>query len=104
MTARSKGRHTFAFEGGEILTTIGATFSVSHLYHRYVDATHYNWNAIATKSSRISNIDRSTHYHRYWLERVASMNEANLNKNTLGLGGTQVIEMAKAVLDRMKQC
>jgi hypothetical protein len=102
MTGKSKGRHTFAFDGGEILTTIGATFFVSYLYNRYVDATHHNWDAIATKSSRISNISRSTHYHRYWLERVSSMNEANLNKNTLGLSGSQVIEMAKAVLDRMK--
>jgi hypothetical protein len=30
------------------------------------------------------------------------MNDAYLNKNTLGLGGAQVKEMAKAVLDRMK--
>lgn len=102
MTDKSKGRHTFAFDGGEILTTIGATFFVSYLYHRHIDATHRSWDTIATKSSRISNISRSTHYHRYWLERVASMNGANLNKNTLGFSGAQVIEMAKAILNRMK--
>ena len=34
----SSKRHTFSFEGGDQLTTIGATFFVSYLYHRHVDS------------------------------------------------------------------
>ncbi len=98
MKRKAKGRHTFAFDGGELLTTIGATFFVSYLYHQYVDATHRNWETVATKSSRISTIDSSARYHSNWLNRVGSMNEANLSKNSLGLTGAEVKEMAKAVL------
>ena len=102
MTDPAKKRHTFAFEGGEILTTIGATFFVSYLYHRQVDETHRNWEAVATKKSRINTIDQSTHYHGAWLDRVGFMNETNLNKNTLGLDGAQVKAMAKAILGRVR--
>ena len=91
-------RHTFTFEGGEQLTTIGATFFVSYLYSQYVDSTHKNWESVKTKNSRISTIKRSVQYHRSWLEHIGDMNDANLNKNTLNLRGTTVKEMAKAIL------
>lgn len=92
------GRHTFSFEGGEQLTTIGATFFVSYLYYRHVDSTHRNWEPIKTKTSRINTINSSERYHRAWLERIGDMNDANLCKNTLGLDGKTVKVMARAVL------
>jgi hypothetical protein len=92
------GRHAFSFEGGELLTTVGATFFVSYLYYRHVDSTHNNWASINTKASRISTINRSEQHHRAWLERINGMNDANLGKNTLGLDGTAVKKMAQAVL------
>ncbi|GAB4174100.1 MAG: hypothetical protein Tsb0017_11620 [Geothermobacteraceae bacterium] len=95
------GRHTFTFEGGEQLTTIGATFFVSYLYSQHVDSTHKNWESIKTKNSRISTINRSAQYHRSWLEHIGGMNDANLNKNTLGLKGATVKEMAKAILNAL---
>tara|TARA_R110002167_G_scaffold151127_1_gene344977 strand:+ start:153 stop:461 length:309 start_codon:yes stop_codon:yes gene_type:complete len=101
MTNQTRKRNTFAFAGGEILTTIGATFFVSYLYHRHVDKMHRNWEGVGTSSSRIKAIDQSTHYHRAWLDRVGFMKEINLNKNTLGLTGVQVKAMAKAILDRV---
>jgi len=91
-------RHVFSFEGGEQLTTIGATFFVSYLYYRHVDPTHSNWDSIRTKISRISTITRSEQYHRAWLERIGSMNDANLSRNTLGLDGMAVKKMARDVL------
>jgi len=98
MTHATTGRHVFSFEGGEQLTTIGATFFVSYLYYRHVDSTHSNWASIKTKNSRISTIDRSEQHHRAWLERIGGMNNTNLSKNTLGLDGAAVKKMALAVL------
>ena len=97
MANSNAGRHTFAFDGGEQLTTIGATFFVSYLYHRYVDSTHKNWESIQTQRSRISTINRSESYHQVWLNHIGSMSEANLNRNTLGLDGVTVKKMALAI-------
>jgi len=102
MKHSANGRHLFDIEGGEQLTSIGATFLVSYLYHRHVDATHRHWEAIATKASRVSTIDRSVRYHTAWLQRVLSMNDARLNKNTLGLDAAAVKAMARAILERHK--
>ena len=97
MTLENSGRHTFSFEGGEQLTTIGATFFVSYLYYLHVDSSHKNWNSIKTQKSRISTIERSEFYYRAWLNHIGSMSESNLNKNTLGLDGATVKQMALAI-------
>ena len=101
MTRPAKGRHTFVFEGGEQLTTIGATFFISYIYHLHIDSMHRNWESIATRKSRISTIASSTRYHHAWLERVGGMSAANLSRNTLGLDGATVKSMARAILDRL---
>ncbi len=90
-------RHTFSFEGGDQLTTIGATFFVSYLYHRHVDSNHKNWASIRTQNSRISTINRSENYHRGWLKHIGSMSDSNLNRNTLGLDGHTIKKMALAI-------
>lgn len=97
MVKMNSGRHAFSFDGGEQLTTIGASFFVSYLYHRYVDSTHRNWESIKTRDSRISTINRTGDYHVDWLNQVGCMSEANLNKNTLGLDGAVVKKMALAI-------
>jgi hypothetical protein len=90
-------RHIFTFEGGEQLTTIGATFFVSYLYHMRVDSTHRNWESIKTKKSRINTINSSESHHRDWLKYIGSMSDANLGRNTMGLDGTGVKKMALAI-------
>ena len=97
MTRASSERHTFSFDGGDKLTTIGATFFVSYLYYRHVDSTHRNWASIKTQQSRISTINGSEKYHRVWLTHIGSMSETNLNRNTLGLNGTTIKKMALAI-------
>ena len=88
MTSKSSKRHTFSFEGGEQLTTIGASFFISYLYHQNIDSNHNNWASIKTQKSRISTINRTESFHKNWLEHIESMNDTNLNKNTLGLNGS----------------
>lgn len=97
MASESSRRHIFSFEGGDRLTTIGATFFVSYLYHRYVDPAHQNWASIKTHKSRISTINSSEEYYRVWLQHIGSMSESNLKKNTLGLDGEVVKKMALAI-------
>lgn len=98
MKPASKGRHTFTFDGGELLTSIGATFLVSYLYCLQVDRTHRNWESVATRQSRINTIDRSKKYHLEWLQRVGDMSEAKLNKNSIGLEASAVKIMVQAIL------
>lgn len=95
-------RHTFTFEGGEQLTTIGATFFVSYLYCRHVDSGHRNWEEIGTKISRIRTIDSSERYHRLWLLRVDGMSEARLSRNSLGLDGAKTKAMARSLLSALE--
>ncbi|MEZ9370696.1 hypothetical protein BCU94_02940 [Shewanella sp. 10N.286.52.C2] len=94
MTSVSSERHIFSFEGGDLLTTIGATFLVSYLYHKHIDSTHNNWAKIKTQKSRISTINRSENYHLNWLKHIENMSEANLNRNTMGLVAPDIKEMA----------
>ena len=103
MTNKNSGRHVFSFDGGEHLTTIGASFFVSYLYYKYVDSSHKSWALIKTQKSRISTINRTEKYHRFWLRCIASMKDTNLNKNTLGLNGATIKEMAASIQNQCKQ-
>jgi hypothetical protein len=102
MKTAAKQRHTFSFNGGDLLTSIGVTFFISYLYYLQFDRTHRNWESVATRQSRISTIDRSKQYHQEWLERVDSMSEAKLNTNSLGLKGSAVKMMARAIIKKQQ--
>ncbi|MDO4756498.1 MAG: hypothetical protein Q4A54_09150 [Parabacteroides sp.] len=93
--------HNFTFEGGEILTGMGASWFVSYAYYEKIDRTHMNWSKVATTQPRISKYNKGKPYHRIWLEEVISMNPANLNKNTIGLDASQTKRMAKELLNLM---
>lgn len=93
--------HNFTFEGGEILTGMGASWFVSYAYYEKIDRTHMNWSKVATTQPRISKYNKGKPYHRIWLEEVISMNPANLNKNTIGLDASQTKRMAKELLSLM---
>ena len=97
MKNSNSDRHTFSFEGGDKLTTIGATFFVSYLYYLHIDSSHTNWNSIKTQKSRISTLKSSGKYHAGWLRNIASMSDANLNRNTLGLHAEEIKKMALAI-------
>ncbi|TOE63964.1 hypothetical protein CGJ39_13075 [Vibrio parahaemolyticus] len=101
MPSKRSERHTFSFDGGDKLTTIGASFFVSYLYHLHVDSTHRNWALIKTQRSRISTINNSTRYYRAWLSHVQNMSDKNLNRNTLGLKGADIKAMALAIQQKL---
>lgn len=92
--------HNFTFEGGEILTGMGASWFVSYAYYEKVDQTHRNWAKVATTQPRISKYNKGRQYHKAWLMEVLTMNPKNLNKNTIGLDAAQTKAMAKAVLEK----
>ena len=93
--------HNFAFEGGEILTGMGASWFVSYAYYEKVDSTHKNWAKVSTTQSRLSRYNKGRKYHKAWLNEVLVMNPVNLNKNTIGRDAAQTKSMAKAVLDKL---
>ncbi len=90
--------HNFNFDGGEILSKMGASWFVSYAYFEKIDRTHKNWSNISTAQSRISKYNNSRYYHQYWLREVLDMNPANLNKNTIGLRAEETKSMAKQLL------
>lgn len=95
-------RHVFSFENGDILTTMGATWFVSYAYYRYIDGGHANWQQVSTYQNRVRTFDWSKKHHKYFLEKIAEMNDVNLNKNTLGLRGLEIKRMAKELLTRIQ--
>ena len=90
--------HAYPFYGGRLLSSMSASWFVSHAYYKHVDATHDNWNRASNARGRISTYDRSFSYHRYWLDKVMTMNDQNLAKNTIGLTPREVKDMANAVM------
>ena len=93
--------HNFPFEGGEILTGMGASWFVSYAYYEKVDPTHRNWAKVSTTQPRISKYNKGRPYHKVWLQEVLTMNPTNLNKNTIGLEAEQTKAMAKAILEKL---
>lgn len=91
--------HDFSFNGGEILSKMGASWFVSYAYYKYIDNNHTNWSRISTTQSRISKFNTSKSYHKYWLNQVLVMNPANLSKNTIGISASQTKSMARELLD-----
>ena len=92
-------RHTFQFNGGDELTTMGAAWFVSYCYFNHINSAHINWKKVNTSGNRISVYNRTYDYHKYWLQKVLQMDEYNLDKNTIGLSGRQVKIMAEELLN-----
>ena len=94
--------HNFTFEGGEILTGMGASWFVSYAYYEKIDRNHKNWERVSTTQPRLSKYNKGKPYHKIWLKEVISMNPANLNKNTIGLDAAQTKAMARELLSIME--
>ncbi|MEG1913359.1 MAG: hypothetical protein RRY64_08360 [Oscillospiraceae bacterium] len=90
--------HSFSFDGGDILSKMGATWFVSYLYYRRMDTSHRNWSRVSTATSRISKYNASSAFHKEWLQEVLLMNPQKLNTNTIGLDAGQVKAMAQELL------
>lgn len=91
-------RHPFHFEGGEILTTMGASWFVSYAWYEKIDKTHTNWKQVSTHNNRVSVYKNSRNYHQKWLLYILSMMDDNLKKNRIGLEAKEVKKMATELL------
>ena len=92
--------HAFAFYGGRSLNGMGASWFVSYAYHLHVDPSHTNWDNVSTMCNRISKYNSTFSYHRYWLDKVMTMNDNKLTQNEIGLTAIQIKNMAKKVMSR----
>lgn len=94
--------HEFNFEGGELLTPIGAAWFVSFSYYEYIDPNHLNWkNSRFSKysvQSRISRYNSSKQYHMRWLNEVLNMQQLDKHKNFCGLHSSEIKKMAAEIL------
>ena len=91
-------RHIYTFDGGDYLSTMGASWFVSYLYYCRIDNSHMNWKNISTANLRISNFNKTNNYHTYWLQQILVMNDHNLNKNKIGLNAINIKNMVKELL------
>lgn len=92
--------HIFSFEGGEILTGMGASWFVSYAYYQHIDKAHTNWDRVATTQPRISKYNKGRAFHKAWLQEIVNMNPLNLSKNTIGLSANEIKKMAKELLEK----
>lgn len=95
---RSASCHAFSFYGGDLLGRMGAAWFVSYIYFKRVNNCHVSWREIGTAQTRIKWYERSMSYHRYWLDKIFSMDEKRLETNTLGLTAIQIKNMAIKVM------
>jgi len=93
-------RHIFNFEGGNELTTMGASWFVSYSFYYYKDKSHINWQNIPTYQSRISVFNRTKNLHEFWFGKILEMKNSNLDKNEIGLDAEKIKEMAKILLNK----
>lgn len=99
-------RNTFAFEGGKDLTTMGASWFISYLYHKEIDSKHCNWEKVKTTNDRIRvftrtqkcPIPKNVSMHLHYIQEISRMSPKRLSTNSIGLSGEQVIAMAKELL------
>lgn len=94
-------RHAFRFEGGEYLTTMGASWFVSYTYHLYIDNKHNNWESASNLQSRMSAFSKSKKYYCSFLSEIVKMNANRLQTNSIGLAGFEVKQMAEKVLQKL---
>ena len=91
-------RHSYSFDGGENLASIGAYWFVSYAYFDRIDQTHRNWDRVSTVQYRTSLYHSTKEFHEIWLKEICGMNPSNLNKNTIGLSAQQIQQMSFALL------
>jgi hypothetical protein len=90
--------HAFNFKGGEYLATMGASWFVSYSYYKFKDKIHRNWKEVSTYPGRVSTFNRTSDFHKFWLQQVLEMSDARLETNTIGLTGPQIKKMASELL------
>ncbi|MBP3498702.1 MAG: hypothetical protein J6J97_01290 [Akkermansia sp.] len=108
---KKSDRHTFTFKGGEDLTSMGATWFISYLYHIEIDRNHRNWERLKTHHNRISAFKRTQKQstedgvamHLHYIKQICLMSPKRLATNRIGLSGISVIKMAKELLPLMAQ-
>ena len=101
-------RNTFNFEGGEDLTTMGASWFISYLYYyTQIDTKHLNWERTQATNRRISVFRRTSNtftsegiaMHLHSVRKISQMSTRRLSTNRIGLSGEQVTAMAKELLE-----
>ena len=100
ISAMGKG-HDFNFDGGHILSRIGAWWFVSYSYYFVIDDTHNNWQYNLTDKSiksRKSKYINSIQYHDIWLNEILKMKQLDKHSNSGDLKSSQIKTMVLEIL------
>ena len=95
-------KHYFNFDGGYLLSKMSASWFISYYYFNHIDKDEKSWQTISTFDKRISVYNNSQDYHKYWIEKISKMNVKKLNTNTIGLTGSQIINMTNKILNKKR--
>ena len=95
-----KKKHSFNFDGGNILARMGASWFVSYTYYLIIDINHMNWRFCDTVKMRHCFFSSSYKYHNCWLNKILQMNPKKLTSNLLCLKGEEVINMANKIIQK----
>ncbi len=89
-------RHSYTdCDGAEYLTSLSTSWFISYLYYLTIDPSHLNWQKY---KERISLFEQTRQYHTEWLKQAINRNPLRLDKNQIGLKGTQILTMAQTLL------
>ncbi len=76
----------------------GAGWFASYWYYLNKDSTEKSWdnrNTIKTVDLRIKVFNHSTKYHNDWRKEILKMKDKNLERNKLGLKGSNIKKFVK---------
>ncbi|WP_443738705.1 hypothetical protein [Treponema sp.] len=101
-------RHSSRFEGGEDLTTMGASWFVSYCYYEFIDPAHNNWLKVKTwrnrvsvyESTKVCKTNSGEPLHKFYLKQIVYMDDNNLNKNSLDLSAKEIKAMVQKLLEK----
>ncbi len=100
-----KNGHDFDFEGGTILSRIGAWWFVSYAHYLYVNIEQKYWTMIISKkslNSRIYKFKNSTQYHLLWFNEVLKMQNLDRQSNSAGIRSDEIKNMAREVIAKLQ--
>ncbi len=87
------------------LRSMGVAWFISYSYFINIDSNHKNWSEAGTLKLRKSWFSSSINNHKKWIEDIYyNKNEKLLGKNSIGLTGTNIKNMAMKLLqlDKLK--
>lgn len=87
--------------GNKILKSMGKAWFVSRKYHDLIDSREMRWSKTGQAWREPGYTKEPGKYIEY-LEEIMNSNPSLMGNNSIGISSNEIIEMTKALLDKMK--